>query len=181
MSSPLHPLQADVAFGWARRPVRFAFFGFHPHNFRHARSDNPEVIGARRARRFRRGRRGFAASIEEGPRTARLSRGHGAAAPPRAAVRDVLGPAGRSESVPSLGLSKIRKVIDTPGCKRIVADRKRVLFDATATSLDIHDIEARLGSGEALPVRELEDMAERLSRGFLEDSTAWVTRLSPRG
>lgn len=60
-------------------------------------------------------------------------------------------------------LSKLRKVVDTPGHLRIIADRERVHFDATGVLIDIDDIRSTLQAREGhLAIDALESMAQRL-------------------
>lgn len=65
-------------------------------------------------------------------------------------------------------LTKLRKVVDTPGRSRIVACRERVRFDGDATTFDLGIVRAALGGGEPPTYARLKAMAERLSRGFLD-------------
>lgn len=66
-------------------------------------------------------------------------------------------------------LSKLRQVIDSPDRTRIAADRERVALDTTDIETDIHAIRDRLQSGDtAIPVSELEDMAQQLESVLLD-------------
>ncbi len=63
----------------------------------------------------------------------------------------------------SWSLGKLRPVADGPDRIRILADRERVAFDAEELAVDIRGIHARLRQdADALPVDELEEIAERL-------------------
>lgn len=60
-------------------------------------------------------------------------------------------------------LTKLRKIVDSPGQSRLLADRERVALDAEAIEVDIRDIRTRLrGDPDALSLGELEDIAQRL-------------------
>ena len=66
-------------------------------------------------------------------------------------------------------LTKLRKVVDTPGRVRIIADRERVALDVEGAHIDIRDAHARLQHrAEELPVAELEDLARRLDAVLLD-------------
>lgn len=66
-------------------------------------------------------------------------------------------------------LSKLRKVVDTPGHPRIIADRERVHFDATGVLIDIDDIHSTLQAREGHPaINTLERMARRLELMVLD-------------
>lgn len=81
-------------------------------------------------------------------------------------------------------LSKLRKVVDTPGHIRIIADRERVHFDATGVLIDIDDIHSTLQAREEhLAINALERMARRLELMVLdgldgvgdETFSSWLT------
>lgn len=66
-------------------------------------------------------------------------------------------------------LSKLRRLVDAPGRRRIVADRATVAFDAAGVEVDALDLQAcdaRELEGKAL--RELEGVAARYRGEFLE-------------
>jgi pimeloyl-ACP methyl ester carboxylesterase len=66
-------------------------------------------------------------------------------------------------------LSKLRKVVDSPGRPRIIADRERVLFDTSAVEIDIREIHARLRQPQGpLAATALEAMARRLEEVLLD-------------
>lgn len=80
-------------------------------------------------------------------------------------------------------LSKLRKVVDTPGVPRILAGRERVEFEAMDAAVDINDVHTRLRQSEALSATELEKMVAKLERVLLdgldgaggESFDAWLT------
>ena len=59
-------------------------------------------------------------------------------------------------------LTKLRKIVDSPGKIRIVADRERVHFDRSGVAVDLHEVHSRLRGGGGIGVAELEAMARRL-------------------
>lgn len=63
-------------------------------------------------------------------------------------------------------LTKLRKVVDSSDRHRILADRERVRFDGSDVDVDLQDVRARLGAGPSM--RDLEEIADLLGRGFLE-------------
>ena len=66
-------------------------------------------------------------------------------------------------------LTKLRKIVDTPGRSRIVADRERVHFDLEGTQVDIRDIHAALRpDAEPVESMRLEAMAQELSLVLLD-------------
>jgi pimeloyl-ACP methyl ester carboxylesterase len=66
-------------------------------------------------------------------------------------------------------LSKLRKVVDTPGQTRIKADRERVWFNAEGALIDLRDYHARLRQqGAELSVPELENMAFHLDTTLMD-------------
>ena len=81
-------------------------------------------------------------------------------------------------------LTKLRRVVDTPGRARIIADRERVHIDVDDVVIDIRDLQARLRREEGcLSVEDLESMARRLDPVLLdgldgaghEAFEAWLT------
>ncbi|MEQ9490063.1 MAG: alpha/beta fold hydrolase [Alphaproteobacteria bacterium] len=66
-------------------------------------------------------------------------------------------------------LSKLRRVVDTDGRPRIIADRERVFFDTEDVEIDIIDIHAALRQQEAtLSVGELEAMVKSLQQVLMD-------------
>ncbi|TMV13730.1 alpha/beta fold hydrolase [Arenibacterium halophilum] len=80
-------------------------------------------------------------------------------------------------------MTKLRKVVDTPGRSRIAADRERVAFVKDCVRVDTHQIYARLAeAGGGVPFADLEVMAGQLEGVFLDgldnagddDFAAWL-------
>ncbi|WP_232830444.1 alpha/beta hydrolase [Oceanicella sp. SM1341] len=66
-------------------------------------------------------------------------------------------------------LTKLRKVVDTPGQPRILADRERVCFDPAGAQTDLTALHARLRDASAPPgPEELEHMARALGQVLLD-------------
>ncbi|MCS0497272.1 alpha/beta fold hydrolase [Ancylobacter sp. MQZ15Z-1] len=66
-------------------------------------------------------------------------------------------------------LTKLRKVVDSPGRPRIIADRERVSFDAEGLAIDMRGVRGALRDpGADIPLSALETMAERLEQVFLD-------------
>lgn len=66
-------------------------------------------------------------------------------------------------------LTKLRKVVDGPDRARIVADRERVIFDSEGVSIDIRQVQTKLGEGGGdLSLKELKEMAWRVDATALE-------------
>ncbi len=66
-------------------------------------------------------------------------------------------------------LSKLRKVVDRDGVRRIIADRERVTLDLDELHVELRHIWVRLNDDPPfIPPPELRDMAELFERPFLE-------------
>lgn len=66
-------------------------------------------------------------------------------------------------------LSKLRKVVDSTGHPRIIADRERVSIDTSGMDVDVHRLSARMRDAQdGIPLTELETMAGQLNAVFLD-------------
>lgn len=66
-------------------------------------------------------------------------------------------------------LSKLRAIVDEPGCERIAADRELVSFRAQGARIDLLAIRQRIEGGvDAIPLDELEGIAAEFRGEFLE-------------
>jgi len=67
-------------------------------------------------------------------------------------------------------LSRLRSIVDEPGCERIVADREYVSFDLKNTPVDLLDIRKELAGGaQTLTTERLLELARKFSGELLED------------
>lgn len=66
-------------------------------------------------------------------------------------------------------LSKLRRVVDAPDHRRIIADRERISFDTTDVCIDITSLRRRLlQQTDPLPLKELETAARQLDAVLLD-------------
>jgi DNA-binding SARP family transcriptional activator len=69
-------------------------------------------------------------------------------------------------------LSKLRSLVDTPGCERLIADREYVFFDPKETAIDVFEIRRELAGGaNALSTKRLLNLAEQFRGDLLEGLT----------
>jgi DNA-binding SARP family transcriptional activator/pimeloyl-ACP methyl ester carboxylesterase len=67
-------------------------------------------------------------------------------------------------------LSRLRSMVDEPGCERIVADREYVSFDLKNAPVDLFEIRKELAAGaQALPTERLLELARQFNGELLED------------
>ena len=67
-------------------------------------------------------------------------------------------------------LSRLRSIVDEPGCERIVADREYVSFDLKNAPVDLFEIRKELAGGaQALATDRLLELARQFSGELLED------------
>ena len=81
-------------------------------------------------------------------------------------------------------LSKLRPLVDEPGCRRILADRDSVAFDSAGAEIDLVDARHLLDGGlDDMPIQSLQSRVDVLNQEFLAgldlpdlyDYQAWLT------
>jgi len=65
-------------------------------------------------------------------------------------------------------LSKLRSILDEPGCTRILANRDTVFFERSGARIDVVDAKAQIDSGTKLGVTEFSALARSFHGEFLE-------------